>query len=65
MKLIPKYRISYKGMFYENGEAIEIDSKDMDSMKRHGKIVEEEPRVHPSVPTSSIPTRKPGRPPKR
>lgn len=59
MKLIiPKYRVSYHGRFYEHGEAFKIDASDADYMKQHGIILEEQ-----SVPIET--PRKPGRPAKR
>nr|DAV16904.1 MAG TPA: hypothetical protein [Caudoviricetes sp.] len=38
MRFIPAYCVSYKGLFYEAGEVVEIDEKDADMMLRHGTI---------------------------
>lgn len=58
MKLIPKYRVSYHGRFYEHGEAFQIEESDANMMKKHGEIMEEQ-EVPPVAP------KRPGRPAKR
>lgn len=37
MKFTPNYTVSYKGQFYPAGKPFEIDEKDADEMRRHGK----------------------------
>lgn len=63
MKFIPKYRVKYNGKFYEAGQAVTINAKDADAMKRHGKI-EVEHSEPPFPPTSSanVEPKRPGRP---
>lgn len=41
MKLIPNYRVCYKGVFYGAFEAFEIDPLDQAEMNEHGKVVDE------------------------
>lgn len=45
MKLIPFYRVSYRGDFHEAGSAFAIDPADREEMDRHGNIVDE-PEAH-------------------
>lgn len=55
MRIIPKYRVSYKGVFYEAGEEFQIENKDAEEMKRHGAVLGD-----PTPPT--VEAKKPGRP---
>lgn len=41
MRLVPKYRVSYRGEFYEAGHPFTIDESDLDEMKIHGTILED------------------------
>lgn len=59
MKLIPSYRVCYKGIFYSAFETFEIDPLDQAEMSRHGKIVDE---AAPESLNGEKPRR--GRPPK-
>lgn len=53
MKFVPAYTVSYKGVFYDAGETIDIDAKDKEEMSRHGKIEAEAPLPEPAKPTES------------
>lgn len=39
MKFIPKYTVSYKGMFHVSGIAFEIDDADRTEMEKHGRVI--------------------------
>lgn len=41
MKVIPDYRVCYKGEFYEAHDEFDIDPKDADEMSEHGEIVDD------------------------
>ena len=41
MRFIPKYRVGYNGKFYEAGTEIQIASKDIDEMKKHGTVLDD------------------------
>ena len=41
MKCIPKYTVSYRGIWYDAGRAFDIDEKDAEEMKNHGEVVGE------------------------
>ena len=41
MRFIPKYRVGYNGKFYEAGTEIQIASKDIGEMKKHGTVLED------------------------
>lgn len=43
MKLIPHYRVSYQGAFYEAGTAFDIQPEDREEMARHGNILDSPP----------------------
>ena len=49
MRFIPKYRVGYNGKFYEAGTEIQIASKDIGEMKKHGTVLED-PVSPPSAP---------------
>ncbi len=55
MRCIPKYRVCYNGKFYSSGEAFNIDAKDADEMKQHGRLVD---NSMPPTPEA----KRPGRP---
>lgn len=58
MKCIPKYTVSYHGVFYKTGESFDIDAKDAVEMRKHGTIEN-------SADTAfELPVRRPGRPKK-
>lgn len=38
MKCIPKYTVSYRGIWYDAGRAFDIDEKDAEEMKKHGEV---------------------------
>lgn len=59
MKLIPNYRVCYKGVFYNAFAAFEIDPSDLEEMSSHGKVVDE---AAPDPINGEKPRR--GRPPK-
>ncbi len=44
MYLTPKYTVSYKGVFHPCDIPFEIDGKDREEMKKHGKITDDAPR---------------------
>lgn len=41
MRFIPKYRVGYNGKFYEACTEIQIASKDIDEMKKHGTVLDD------------------------
>lgn len=41
MRCIPNYRVGYNGKFYEAGHEFQIDSKDAEEMKQHGRVLED------------------------
>lgn len=41
MKCIPKYTVSYHGIWHDAGRAFDIDEKDAEEMKNHGEVVGE------------------------
>lgn len=43
MKFIPKYTVSYKGVWFCPGEVIKISPEDAEELKQHGEIIEDEP----------------------
>lgn len=43
MKFIPKYTVSYKGVWFYPGEIIKISPEDAEELKQHGEIIEDEP----------------------
>ena len=49
MRFIPKYRVGYNGKFYEAGTEIQIASKDIEEMKKHGTVLDD-PVSPPSAP---------------
>lgn len=47
MKFTPKYNVFYGGVFHKSGEAFEINDKDAEEMRKHGKVeqpIDEGPR---------------------
>jgi len=55
VKFTPKYRVSYKGVFYPGGVPFDIDPADQREMARHGALKKDTPEPEP-------PAKKPGRP---
>ena len=53
MRLIPRYRVCYKGTFYKAGQEFRIEPKDENEMKQHGRVVDD-----PTPPE----VKRPGRP---
>ena len=41
MRFIPKYRVGYNGKFYEAGAEIQIASRDIEEMKKHGTVLDD------------------------
>ena len=52
MKCIPRYTVSYRGIWHEAGRAFEIDAEDADELKKHGEIVGE-PAPEPAKETKT------------
>ena len=42
MTLVPYYRVSYRGRYYEAGQPVDITAEDAEEMKVHGTIFERE-----------------------
>lgn len=40
MKLVPYYRVSYNGHFYEAGDCFEIRPEDAEIMSAHGYVIQ-------------------------
>lgn len=58
MKFIPKYTVSYKGVWFCPGEVIKISPEDAEELKQHGEIIEDEPvKTEEMKPSSKTNTR--------
>ena len=58
MRFIPKYRVGYNGQFYETAQEFQINPKDADEMRKHGKVLDD-----PTPPSNGL--KRAGRPPRR
>ncbi|MGM9684503.1 MAG: hypothetical protein ACI4EU_08385 [Butyrivibrio sp.] len=43
MKFIPKYTVSYKGIWHNAGEKFDISPEDAEELRQHGEIIKDEP----------------------
>lgn len=57
MRFIPKYRVGYNDKFYEAGEEIQIASKDIDEMKKHGTVLDDPVSPPPTLKRAGRPRR--------
>ncbi len=71
MTLVPYYRVSYRGKYYEAGRPVDIMAEDAEEMQVHGTIFEreqpqeaEEEGARESTTAPEKTARKPGRPKK-
>lgn len=64
MTLVPYYRVSYRGKYYEAGHSVEIMAEDAEEMQIHGTIFEREEEARETNTAPEKTARKPGRPKK-
>lgn len=57
MRFIPKYRVGYNGKFYEACTEIQIASKDIDEMKKHGTVLDDPVSPPPTLKRAGRPRR--------
>ena len=57
MRFIPKYRVGYNGKFYEACTEIQIASKDIDEMKKHGTVLDDPASPPPTLKRAGRPRR--------
>ena len=57
MRFIPKYRVGYNGKFYEACTEIQIASKDIDEMKKHGTVLDDPVSPTPTLKRAGRPRR--------
>lgn len=57
MRFIPKYRVGYNGKFYEAGTEIQIASKDIGEMKKHGTVLDNPVSPPPALKRAGRPRR--------
>ena len=57
MRFIPKYRVGYNGKFYEAGTEIQIASKDIGEMKKHGTVLDDPVSPSPAPKRAGRPRR--------
>lgn len=55
VKLIPFYRVSYRGDFHEAGRAFDIDPAHREEMEHHGRIVDDSPAEPMEPPVTEDP----------
>lgn len=53
MKFIPKYTVSYKSVWYNAGDIINISPADEEELRQHGEIIKEDEPAKPEDKKSS------------
>lgn len=53
MKLIPRYAVLYKGVWYSAGDTIVILPSDEDELRQHGEIIKDDETTKPEEKKSS------------